>query len=100
MKYLLYIGLAAALVAYLFWGYMPKGYFYYGNAIFIFCIGLYLWLKDKSSFIKFIILGLSINNLMDELFFDPKVIGISEIFIIIILPIIYIARFKKNDRTI
>lgn len=40
--------------------------------------------------------ALSVNNLMDELFFDPTMIGINEYVILIALTIYYTFKLTKN----
>lgn len=79
----------------MFWSFLPKGTFYIGNALFIFLLSTYIFSNDKTSFIKFIIFGLCFSNLVDELYFDPTKIGLNEIVLLFILPIIWLVRLKK-----
>jgi len=78
-KWILYIGLIIGVATYLFWQYLPKGYFYKGNALFVLSICTYLFVTDTKSFIKYVLFCLSINNLIDELFLDPTKLNWSEI---------------------
>jgi len=94
-KSILYIALAISVVTYLFWDFMPKGSWYVGNGFFIFLLCLYLFLKDKKSFICFALLTLSLNNLLDELLFDPKNLGINEI----ILGLCLVIKYRLDVRT-
>lgn len=100
-KLILYIGLIIGIATYLFWENLKNlGFkvFYIGNAIFIFSLCLYLFLTDTKSFIKYILFCLSLNNLCDELFFDPTKMGINEIFIALTVLIFAIIRNKNAKR--
>ena len=89
MKAILYIATLVSLITYMFWKIMPKGCFYLGNAIFIFLLYLYIFLKNRKLFITFFLLGLAINNLFDELLFNPTKLEANEIATLITLPIIW-----------
>tara|TARA_B110000977_G_scaffold143019_1_gene181644 strand:- start:1530 stop:1826 length:297 start_codon:yes stop_codon:yes gene_type:complete len=93
-KPILYIATAISLITYLFWGYLPKGSFYIGNALFILLLCIYLFLTDTESVIKFILLSLSLNNLLDEMFFDNTKLELNEILTTI--TIITFALIKKK----
>ena len=97
-KIFLYAASIISIATYLFWEQMPKGSFYVGNAIFIFLLCSYIYTKDRNGFIAFVLFGLSLNNLFDELFFNPKVIGINEYLILLILPLIWFIKFKKCQK--
>ena len=100
-KLILYIGLIIGIATYLFWENLKNlGFkvFYIGNAIFIFSLCLYLFLTDTKSFIKYILFCLSLNNLCDELFFDPTKMGMNEIFIALTVLIFAIIRNKNAKR--
>ncbi len=97
MKAVLYLALLIGILTYMFWEHLPKGSFYIGNALFIFLISLYLFYHERKSFIIFFIFGLSLNNLLDELYFDNTILGYNEILLILILPIIWFFKFRKND---
>lgn len=106
MKLILYIATLVSLVTYLCWSYLPKGTFYIGNSLFIFLLCVYLFFKEKQSTIKFVLFCLSLNNFLDELFFDNTKLEINELFTgltIIIFAIIKnkndTKRTKSNSRT-
>lgn len=97
MKFILYVALFVSLITYLFWSYLPKGSFYVGNSLFIMLICFYIFVTDRKSAIKFILFSLSINNLLDELFFDNTILQINEIITGICILIFALIR-KINDR--
>jgi len=96
MKYLLYIATPVSLITYLFWEHLPKGSFYSGNALFIFLLCTYIFVNNKQSFIKFVLFGLSLNNLLDELFFNPTELGYNEIAFAISIPLIWFYKTTNN----
>jgi len=101
-KIILYTGLIIGIGTYLFWNDLRDlGFkvFYPGNALFIFSLCLYLFLTETKSFIKYVLFCLSLNNLLDELFFDPTKMGISEVFIFLTVLIFAILRSKNAKRT-
>jgi hypothetical protein len=97
-KILLYVATALSVATYSFWQQLPKGSFYIGNSIFIFLLCFFIFIKDRKSFITFVLLALSINNLFDELFFNPKNIGINEYLVLLILPLIWFVKYKKCQK--
>jgi len=97
MKAILYIALLIGICTYMFWEHFPKGTFYIGNALFIFLLSLYLFCNERKSFIIFFIFGLSLNNLLDELYFDNTILGINELALTLILPIAWFFKYKNND---
>jgi len=100
MKYFLHIATLLSIITYLFWSYFPKGSFYVCNALFIFMLCVYIFALDKQSFIKFVLLSLSLNNLFDELLFDNTILGYNELIILVIVPIIWLIKNKRNAREI
>jgi hypothetical protein len=94
-KPILYIATVVSLVTYLFWKYLPKGSFYIGNSIFIFLLCVYLFLNEKGSIIKFILLALALNNLLDEVFFNSTKIELNEILTGVSIFIFALIRKKK-----
>ena len=94
-KPILYIATVVSIITYLFWSYMPKGSFYIGNAIFILLLCVYLFLNDKESVIKFILMSLSINNLLDEVFFDNTKLELNEILTALTIFIFAIIKKRK-----
>lgn len=96
MKPILYIAAIVGLATYLFWVYMPNNFFYYGNAILIFLLCLYIYLKDKSSFIGFFLVCVAINNLIDEIFSNNTKLSLQELSLIIVIPLIWF--FKTREK--
>jgi len=89
---LVYIAILVSIVTYQFWIYLPKGSFYIGMALFVFVLSYILFLQNKAKFPYFLLLCLSINNLLDELFFDATKMGWNEVISAILIPIFYHAR--------
>ena len=94
-KPILYIATVVSIITYLFWSDLPEGSFYIGNAIFILLICVYLFLTDKESIIKFILMSLSINNLLDEMFFDNTKLELNEILTALTIFTFALIRKKK-----
>jgi len=84
----------------MFWNFLPKGSFYIGNSLFIFGLCMYLFVQDKQSFIKFVLFSLSLNNLFDELFFNPTELGKNESFLFAFILVIGFFKYNKNARKI
>lgn len=82
----------------MFWKEFPKGTFYVGNSIFIILLCVYIFLQDRKNFIKFVLLSLTINNLLDELFFNPTQIGVNEYVLLIIVPLVGWLKCRENAR--
>ena len=89
--------LIISIITYMFWGFLPQGSFYIGNALFISLLCTYLYFRNMSSNIKFILFSLSLNNLFDELFFDNTKLGINELLTAVGILIILVIRIR-NDR--
>jgi len=70
-------------------------FYYISEAILIFVVSLYLYSHIKN-FCTFLIFGLSVNNLFDELFFNPLVLGINEIVLTIVLILISVFRYVRR----
>ena len=94
MKYIVHIALVIGVFNGLFWELLPKGSYYVLNSLLLFLLCLYIFLNDKKSFIKFVLLGLSISNLLDELRFDPTKLHLNEIVVALLLPIIWYLKKK------
>ena len=99
MKKFLYITVLLSIITYSFWNEFPKGFFYIGNAMIITLLCAYLFLTDKKSNVKFILFSLSLNNLLDELFFDNTKLELNELLTTLAIIIILIIRIK-NDRKV
>ena len=87
-KIILYIALIFAVFSD-----MVHGFYYIGTAFFFMLISLYLFVNDKFSFIKFVLLWLSSFNLFKEIFLDPMHFTITQF--IIIATVIAIRLFYK-----
>lgn len=96
-KIILYIAIIISLFTYNLWHYLPKGSFYVGNALFITLLSFYLYLKEPKSFITFVIFTLSINNLLDELFFGNTNTHVHEVLTAFFIVIIGLKKYS-NDR--
>lgn len=99
MKIILYIALVLSVVTYGFWESFPKGGFYIGNALVIFSLCLYIFVTNKKSFACFLLLNYSINNLLDELFFNPTELQINELIFAVTVPLIWALKVLYYDGT-
>jgi len=101
MKYWLSTATIISIITYLFWETIKINtgisVFYIGNALFIFMLCFYLYFSDRSNNIKFILVSLSLNNLLDELFFDNTIFQLNELMFLIGVILILLIRIK-NDR--
>jgi len=98
MKSIAWAALIVSIITYSFWGYLPKGSFYLGNALLIFLLCTCLFLVNRNSFVFYLLTCYSFNNLLDELFFDPKVLSINEKTFAVAVVIIWILKTKRNAR--
>ena len=97
-KTILYVAVLISIATYSFWEYMPKGFFYKGNAFFIFFVSLYIFLNDKKSFIKFVLISLSLNNLVDETMLQNTSISLNEYITAIFILLIGLTRFRNGRK--
>lgn len=88
-KLILYLALVFAVLAD-----SIHGFYYIGIGVFFMLISLYIFLQDKYSFIKFVLLWLSIWNLIKEIFLDPLHFTIIEM--VIIISVIVVRLFYKQ----
>ena len=88
-KLILYVALIFAVLAD-----SVHGFYYIGTAFFFMLISLYIFIEDKYSFIKFVLLWLSIWNLFKELFLDP--LHFTKTQVIIVLSVIVARLFYKR----
>jgi len=95
---ILWVATIISIATYQFWGYLPIGSFYIGMSLFVLLLSLVIFYQNPKLFISFFLLCIAFNNLLDELFFDPKSNGINEIIIVLILPIIWYLKIKNNAR--
>lgn len=94
---LLWVATIISIATFQLWVYLPKGSFYVGNGLFYVLLAIVIFLQNKRLFVSFLLLCLTVNNLLDELFFDPTKNGINEIVFAVLIPIIYYAR-KNNSK--
>jgi hypothetical protein len=90
-KLILYIALVFAVIAD-----AVHGFYFIGIAFFFMLISLYIFIGDKFSFVKFVLLWLASWNLFKELFLDPLHFSIKEMIIILI---VIIARLFYKQKT-
>ena len=95
---ILWVATIISIATYQFWKHLPEGSFYIGMALFILLLSLVIFYQNRKLFISFFLLCIAFNNLLDELFFDPKSNGLNEMIIILILPIIWLIKMKHNAR--
>ena len=73
--------------------------FYIGIAFTQFLMALYIKQISKPQFITFFIFCVTLNNLLDELLFDPQKIGYNEYIATAIIIVVYLLKDKdpKSD---
>lgn len=102
-KILLWLAIAVVVIAFLFWDSIKEntglGIFYYGNALSWFIISIFIWINHKKYLASFVLLCLSFNNLLDELFFDNTKIGLNEYLFGLVLIIITYIRYRYARKT-
>lgn len=98
MKIIAYIALGLSVLTYTFWESFYKGFFYHGNALVFLMLCMYLFLTNKNSFVFFVFFSYSINNLADELFFYPGILGKNEIVFAFAVPLLWILKKIYNAR--
>lgn len=97
-KLILWLALFTGLATYSFWGYFGAGIFYIGNSFFVFLLCIFLFNKNRASLVCFLLLCLTLNNLLDELLFDPTEIQYNEIVLLIVMPFMWYLKTKKYAR--
>lgn len=85
MKVIIYIAAIIGIFGSFFIEFLPKGSYYVLTALFIALLCTHIFLSKRNSFIRFVLFGLSISNLADELFFDPTVLQLNEVLIAVSL---------------
>lgn len=99
MKSILWLGMAVCFAYGFYWREMFEDGFFLFNALSFFLLSLYILLKDKNSFICYLWVCYSFNNLVDEFIGKPTEVNINEKLIIILTPAIWvIIKIWKNDR--
>lgn len=101
-KKLLIITLIIGILTYTFWSFVkdPLGtkIYFVGNALFIFLLALYIRQVTKKSFITFFLFCVTLNNLLDEILFDPQKIGLNEYIATALIIVVYFIKEKpKSD---
>jgi hypothetical protein len=90
-----------AIIVYSTWGFFDEPYaskiFYIGNALFIFLLCLYIRQISKPSFLTFFLFCGTLNNLLDEICFDPQKIGWNEYIASAIIIIVYFLKDKPIE---
>lgn len=101
MKWVLYLATVLSFIAYNCWKTILEttGFqvFDIMVAFYLSLICLYIFKKEKGSFIKFFLFELSVFNIVKELFLDPGKLELREALLIIILPSIWY--FKEKNKT-
>lgn len=90
-KLILYLALVFAVIAD-----SVHGFYYIGTGLFFMLISLYIFLEDKFSFVKFVLLWLAVWNVFKELFLDPLQFTKKEMAIILI---VIVARLLYKPKT-
>lgn len=98
MKSILWIGLAVCFSYGFFWRELFQNAYFKLQAISFFLLSIYVFLNDRKSFICYLWFSFSFSNLLDELFFNPLIIGLNEKLFTITVPIIWIIKSYKNAR--
>ena len=99
---ILKITICVGIITYTFWSFfydLGIQIFYYGNSLFIFLLALYIKQATKKSFITFFLFCVTLNNLLDELLFDPQKIGYNEYIATAIIIVVYLLKDQdpKSD---
>lgn len=92
---LTWVALSISVATYQLWPYLPKGSIFVGLAIFYTILAYIIFKQNTNRFVYFLLFCLTINNLLDELFFDPKSNGLNEIAACLLIPIIWLYRKYK-----
>lgn len=80
---------------------LPVNLYYSTKALAIFIFHLFIFLNFKKFLITFLLLGLSLNELFDELFFDPTKLQLNELVFTVIVIIFGFNRqraIKRNNK--
>ena len=100
---ILYAAIFVSFITYNFWKPILKYFdfeiFYIGIALFIFLLALYIRQISKPSFTTFFLFCLALNNLLDELLFEPQKIGYNEYIATAIIIVVYLLKDQdpKSD---
>lgn len=101
MKCLLYIATILSFIAYNCWKIIldATGIQVFDKlvAIYLALICTYNYIKEKNSFIKFLLFELSIINVLKEFFLNPGELTLEQALMIVVLPTIWY--FKEKNKT-
>lgn len=111
-KVLLWSAIIVCVIAFQFWDSLKEsvgvflsnnyGYsinFYHtGMALFYCLLAVFIFKNFKKYFASFVLLCLTINNLMDELIFNPEKIQLNEYSIILFLAIYWAYHYHKHSK--
>lgn len=97
---LLITAIVVWVVSFNIWPFAWKGAFYQGNALHLLLLYFYTWQREKERWNK-TVLGIgfwfAVNNILDELFFDPTTFGINEYLYAVLVIIISLIQARKQD---
>jgi hypothetical protein len=96
---ILKIGIIVSIISYNLWPFINEygiTIFYKGNALFIFLLALYIRQTNKKNFTTFFLFCVTLNNLLDELLFDPQKIGINEYIATVLIAILWYLKDKED----
>ncbi len=74
-------------------------FWFKGQAFFIWLMSIQIFMLVRNKAVAFILFGYATNNLLDEVFFNPNVLGLNEIVFAVIVPIIAYFIHKRNANT-
>jgi hypothetical protein len=97
---ILKLAILTSVITYSFWKvfyeFFGFGIFYVGIAFTHFLLALYIERTTEKRFITFLLLAITLNNLLDELLFDNTKFGINEIIATVLIPIAYYLKSNNN----
>jgi hypothetical protein len=97
---ILKLSIVVSIVTYMLWkqalDYFGLHIFYIGIALSHFLLALYIERTTEKRFITFLLLAITLNNLLDELLFDNTKFGINEIIATVLIPIAYYLKSNNN----
>ena len=97
MKALLYLALLVGTINGFFWRKLPQGSYFILDSFFVLLLCLFIYSKDKDSFIKFALVSLAAWDLFDELRDANTTTGFYELLTALTLPAFWIIIKKKNE---
>ena len=97
---LIWVAVIISIATFQLWKFLPSNSFYIGSSVYIVVLATIIYLQNKELFISFFLLCIAINNLIDEMFFDPKLNGPNEVVAAILIPILYYARKNYKHRNL